>query len=835
MAGFRVFRCIHLAFLAAAQPRPRRHHQRRRSRDGGHFAGFEAAVVGMLLFASIAVYVSLPLPGARPSINPAREPLETLVGDLLEGLYASPSSEVFHNHLEQAIARAVQGNETTFTNLLERALPPGTECRLWLDNGKQARQLTGPRESAVRETVSQSELWRPRWAYAFALPGFDVISDQQPLPIHAYEVSQGALVKELGYPILAELSTGSGVYTQGLVASNRAAPTVTIALLNDTGQPGFTYIDGPLPWSSHPALNVSNPTGAPPTPTPFQVERGHDFLNITAIFTGNPSMVYTLIFTPPTGAPFTLPVTGGNPSPRLSIPSPVDGAWTMTGALASGSVTSSRVYANMTSPSGISTWTFQLNESAGKALQPGALLNLTFPSTFKDMHLTNQAQDGWRNITIGLTLENGAWVSAELNTTLSNSAHNLTVQARRPANGDALYLVQAALSNGASARSSFVLSQPPGATSTPNPIEHDLYLSAPKPASPGSTALWGAALPHPRVLPAAAERVTQFDVRVTNGKALFAGVVGVEPASGWQLVSPSHLRWQGTLDVPSNRVQGFAFRVTTVNEEAGHEPSITVPVSFSASAFTMQDHDKPYVYRLNVPPPFNAGEAQAGYDVPHDAGPLTRGNATFDIATVQRRMLLRDNVTYGVTTFAQLTTISEALRHGLGRSHVNLSRSEVKIGDEVNVTVDFQALYNEVTLLGASVTGWNVSVAIYDPAQPFLAFAEMVPSFKGSFGANGQLAFDPATLSNSIAPWALVGAADVKSVAQANFTFAPPRSAFYGPHAVVVEAKFVVTDLLGTSMAQSARQLAIIDVLPDSGQSGTSLYWVGLECWLQDW
>jgi hypothetical protein len=76
----------------------------------------------------------------------------------------------------------------------------------------------------------------------------------------------------------------------------------------------------------------------------------------------------------------------------------------------------------------------------------------------------------------------------------------------------------------------------------------------------------------------------------------------------------------------------------------------------------------------------------------------------------------------------------------------------------------------------------------------------------------------------------------ISAQAKANLTFTVPKGALFGPYALLAQANFLVKDpVSGANFLETARHLAVLDVLPDSGQSETALYWVSLECWLPDW
>lgn len=807
--------------------------RRRGKGDQGNMLALEAVFLALLLFTSMAVVLSVEPQGSASRVT--RAPLEALVGDLLQGMEEAPAGPTYQNVLERIVAKAAQGNRTAFDDLVRRTMPDGAECRLWLDNGHDRRLLIGSPERIARESVSAARMHRPAWAYAFAVPTIDLLGEGQPLPVQAYEVSQGALVKEHGVPVTATLTTDAGVLGRAALTSVRPGPTVSLYLLDEAGQPGFAHADAPTASQSTRIHNVSAP-GPLASPHTFEVSRGMTTLDALLAIDAT-TVDYRVNLTAPDGTAHPIVASApGNYS--LAVSSPANGTWTFTaqGTVQGGSP-SVRLTVDETGLEGNRNWSVVLRSETATPLPAGVKLNVTLPQAFSAVDLTPLAQAGWRNITVRDDAARGQWVSAELDSALANATRTLQVTARRPVSVDALYAVQAALSGTASHRAVFVLGSTTGNTSSANTIEREPFLSVPKPQAPGASALWGVVVPNPRPAASGAFNATVLDLRTADGSALFAAVEGVAPASGWTLVSPSHVRWTGNLTVDSNRAQAFAARIATLDALTPHEPALAVPLGFAHGALPiMTESERPYVLALNVPPPQDIlGAAQAGYEAP--PGGQERRNATLGVDAVQRGLAVRGNATYGVTSWANITALQEPLRSGLARSHLNLTALTARVGDSVNVTVDFQALFDEVTAgAAASIANWTVDLRVFDPAQPFLALRDMRPSPHARFGAADLSLQTLPTGVAGIEPWTL-GAADaeVRTRAVAELRLTVPPGAFYGPHAVLAEASFVVSDGAGTSMSQTARQLAVLDVVPDGGAGAAGVYWATLECWLQDW
>lgn len=548
----------------------------------------------------------------------------------------------------------------------------------------------------------------------------------------------------------------------------------------------------------------------------------------------------------PNNDSYPLVIAAADPVPGvLSIPFPLQGNWTYTTSNVQ-PVTQSKFYVNATNIEGNKIWTFVVKEEGSGTLPSGTRLTLRLPSVMSNVDGTPANQSGWKNITARDDLDRGAEVTAELDGALSNGTRNLTVQARRPSNGDALYHLTASLDQGASAKASFVLAGTTGVVTTSNPIDHELYLSVPKPQAPSTNATWGLAFPFPRTVPGAPETVQRLDLRSADGTPVFANITGISPASGWEWVSSTHVRWTGAWSLAANRVMGFALKVQAPAQRTPDEPGISLPVQFLGNThqgappstnFTMEEQERPYVHAFNVPPPRSAlGQEQKGYHRPTGA-PQERSNTSFNATGIVRGMLASGTATYGVTAWGGVTALAEATRNGLGKSHLNMSTSAVKIGDFVSIEVDYQGLFVDLGLYpGTPISGWSVELSIFDPAQPYVPYAEMLPSYNGRWGANGSL--DPPGVYTP-ADGAIYAMNTVNStiltVAHGYLNFTIPQGMFYGPHLIVAQANFVVNDAVGNSMVQTVRQIGAMEIVPDSGQSTTALYWATLECWLPDW
>lgn len=819
----------------SASRRPTRFSQRSR-RDAGNMMALEAVVVAMLLMTSIVVVVSMDTPS--PGVRVTRAPFERLVGDLLEGLHDAPTSDAYQTQLERAIGQAVLGNTSGFTRVVDRTMPGGAECRLWLDNGHQRRLVSGPSERLARESVSNSELWRPTWAYSFVVPSLDVISPTQPLDLQGYAVAQGSLVKEHGVPLSVRVQTSQGTYDRAAITSIRDAPTASLYMLNEAAAASFSFHDALLS-STNTTVHTATGGSSLPTPGTFNVSAGVSYLDVRSVFSGT-LVDHRMTFTSPTNVPYVLPAEGaGTVHANLTILDGTPGTWTFSG---SGSVTGRTPSSNLTvkayTVATASDFTFVVKEEAGKPVPIGTSLTLRFPATFTEVEGTNLTQAGWRNIRANLSLTEGFEVSAELDSPLTSAARNLVVHARRPTIGDALYPVHAELGNGTWGRSTFALGQAVGTTSTYNEIQRGVALSVPKPMAPGSTSTWGVLVAYPATVSGLAETVTQVDLRAPGGQGIFDAVADAGGPGAWARVDAAHLRWTGAASLGANQALSIPLRVTANLSRTPDEPSQRVPVDFAdGTRFDLADLARPHVGAASIPPPTDAGgNPRAGYHAPASSGIPPKADSTLGVDWVIRGVAARGNATYTVSPFVPIASAQEALRLGLARSSLTLSSQQVKVGDAVTVQVDLQGLLDQVTALGASASGWTVELSVYDPAQPFAAErAQMKPSYQGRYGsAGGTLITSSGSALPNIASWQPTNAT-ATSPARANFTFVPPRDSFYGPHAILAQASFTLTDGLGGSIVQTARMLGLVEVVPDSGQAETSLYWAVLECWLPDW
>jgi hypothetical protein len=250
----------------------------------------------------------------------------------------------------------------------------------------------------------------------------------------------------------------------------------------------------------------------------------------------------------------------------------------------------------------------------------------------------------------------------------------------------------------------------------------------------------------------------------------------------------------------------------------------------------MTDHERPHVHTTTIPPGKDILlNPQRGWAEPRDSTPATKGTSNATITTTQRGMLVTGTVEYDSTEWGSVTALAEATRSGMAKSHLNISRLTAKVGETFAVDIDFQGVWDDVLVPGiGTVSGWNVELLVYDPAQPFASFDAMLPSLHGRYGANGTLNFVEIQTAQSVADWILTSTV-VNTPARATVNVTVPNDAFYGPHLIIGRANFLLNDGLGTSMLQSTRMIGLIEVIPDSGQSGTALYWTTMECWLPDW
>jgi hypothetical protein len=795
------------------RPIHRRSLRGERARRGGHeaanLAALEATFIGMLLVSSIAVVSTMET--SQPSVPASRGPMEDLVHDILEGLQNLPTSDRYMSQMERAIGLAVLGNTTSLESFLKRTLPTGAECRMWIDNGHARRLLAGPSERLGRESVGGSRLYHPTWAYTLMVPSLDTISATTTLGVQGFAVSQGALVKEAGVPVVVTMQTSSGLYGKGAVTSIRDAAAASLYLKNGTDP---TYLARDLSSSMH-SSEMYNDTGNSSLRNSgnFTVPANTSLVSIAASFTGD-VISYTITLTPPNGTPFAYPVTGTLSASLSTTLTGAEGVWKVTtlGTI-TGLLTPKK--ANLTASAltpGVVNYTIAVKEEANKPLPAGTKLTVRLPWTYEQITATNTSQSGWTNIQRNKTAANGTFVTAEMSSTLTNAERLFVVSAQPPALADVMYRFQAELSNGSSARATFIVTQLGLLTSLDNPLERGIYLSAPKPMSAGKNSTWGVLFDTAATtLTGLPETVTRLDVKSTDGTPLFASIAAVTPSTGWSLSSPDHVSWTGTKVALSNAVTEFVFRGVAASNLTADEPASTMPVEFrNGSRFQLQEQIAPYVFRGNFRPAASASEQ--GYEVP-GMPPAGSANATMGVEWYQRALRVAGNTTYTVSAAGDIGNVQEALRLGLARSYLNLSATTVHVGESVSIAPDFQGLLDQINLSVAASGGhlalldWHVNLRILDPLQ----------GFEGP------------------AKWNATAKVNTTAV-RTNLTFTPSLASFYGPHAVLAEASFVLEDVVGVrSLADTARMLAVVDVLPDGGQSETALYWVSLECWMPDW
>lgn len=791
----------------------------------------------LLFVLGAAVYQSVE-PQRAPAITAAaRGPVETAAADILAHL-GDVAVDKYGNQLSRIIARGVLDDTVTLDRLVDKTMPAGTECRLFVDNGHGGRrQLGGDQGRVAGETVSRARMWRPTWAYTLAIPSIDVVTPLQPLEVQGFAVARGSLVKEQGVPVQVTLRTDEGNYSKATLTSIRDSPTATLFLRNPAGSPALSHLEPLLGFTNTTVLNLTGTTSLP-SPTTFEVPQGVATLEVDAAFAGSDVDYVATFSNGLLSYPLVVPGPG---TYALTIPDGTAGTWTFTG---NGNITGdarTRAAANLTvtavAPVQTADWTFVLIEESGKALPAGTNVTVRFPHKFTGLTNTNPAQAGWRNIVVTEDDNLGKFVTVELDTPLAGASREFTIHAAKPGASESLYLVQAALGNGTEGHATFLLAKPTGVPLSTNPIQRSVYLNTPAPMAPDKNTTWGLLFTYPSLLGSgSAEHVTQIDIEATGNETLFGNVTG----QGWTRLDGSHLRWVGDRAVGANRYVELLFTVQAANRNTTWEPALRLPVEFATGdRFELPDRTQPYVYAAAIPPAELTTQRTWGYLQPELSGVPPRGTASYDVTWVNRGLRTDGTANYTVSTFTPLTALLEATRAGLARSQVSLSTQEAHIGEVFNLSVDFRGLLDEVTLVpGQNLTGWNVEVSIYDPSQPFVPFAEMVPSYRGEFGANGSLALRPYndTIPNPLASnFSAPLPADISSVASATIPFMAPRQAFYGPHAIVAQANFVVNDVLGNNILQSARLLAVVDIVPDLGQSGATLYWTSLECWLPDW
>lgn len=787
--------------MAKADQAGRRHRDER-----GSMAALEAVFIGMLLMSSIAILTSLA--PDKPSVSPARSAFTNVAEDALRGMEAIPTGDRYMNELNKVVAKAYVGNTTDLDAFLGRALPPGAGYRLWLDNGHARKLLVGnPDRGPPRESVSATRLWHPDWAYAFLVPMMDVVPSDAALPLTGYAVSQGAMVKEAGVPLRATVTTSTGVYDASFAASVRDGPSASLYLLNATGSPAYTYQD-PLNQTTVGTFNSTN-SGA--ILGSFVVPPGMTNLTVTSDYTGA-LVSYTTTLTSPTGGTYINSVTCTTQChARWNFP-PLPGPW---GISASGVASSALLQAgtyNVTTTRLATDWTVVVREEAGQPLPAGTNLTVTFPAPFTEGNLTSLVQPGWRNINASLAPDGGVRVTAELATPLSGATRSLVVHANRTAAAtDALYLARAELGNGTSGRATFVIGGVSGVvTRASNPVEHRAYLAYAKPFAPSAPAQLAVVFSYPAYLNVTqVETVRSVDVWAPGNESVFSGSATTVPAagtgssvtSGWSVVSPSRLRWTGSAAVLPNDALAFVVRVNTTANRTSDEPPWKMPLAFdNGYASALRDRGPPNVFLGSVPPA--AGGTANGFPV----GALNV-SVNASSAFYARSSLVSGNATYNVTVFPPLSAYAADFRTGLLASHLNLTADTARLGQPVTVHADFQGLLASYRAWFGAPPAWNLTVSVFDPAQPFVPRAQMLPTAQA---------------------WSATG--------EANLTFTPGEDDFYGPHAVLAEVRFLIPDAKsGQSIYETARLLSVLDVVPDGGQAETALYWVILEAWMPDW
>jgi hypothetical protein len=781
------------------------HKGARRGRDErGNMAALEGVFIGMLMVSSIAILASLA--PDKPSIPPARAAIENIAEDALQGLQGIPTNDRYVNELNKIIAKAYVGNSSDLQSYTERSLPPGAGWRLWLDNGHSRKLLAGMNETgAPRQSVSATRLWHPDWNYAVVVPTFDIVPPSMALQMQEYDVAQGALVKEAGIPVVVDVQTDQGNYTASVVTSLRPAPALTLWMQNVTGGNDTVWVDPAVPPTTNSTVYSATRSGLPASGT-FSVPAGVSSLSVqTSTTFALGAGTYTLTLTPPSGAPSVFVIPQG--SATNSVLLPTSGTWSVSAAAIGAAPSSSTVTVVATTTNYNKDWSFVVKETAGQAAPAGTNLTLTFPSAFT-VSFTNTTQTGWANYSVVPSADGGWIAKADMTQNLSNGWRALSVHADRGAsNTEALYLVRGELGNGTSGTGTFVI---PGinalTTSDGNPVQHRIYTSAPKPMSPGALAEWAITLVYPSTVSnlLGSETIQSVDVHTLNGENIFAYPLPRENTTGWTWWAGNWLHWQGAAKALQNGATNLTLTVQAgATNATNDEPAIHPPLTFD-NGFTSKFYDarQPYV-SINTFPPAASGSSNGFINNVLDQ-PL---NASTTLYT--RSSLVTGSGQYTVSNIPSLTTAAESLRVGMSRSFLNVSTHTVRVGQTVNVTADFRPLFSQISPL---LTNWSLDVSVYDPTQPFEQRSAWAPRSSASAS--------PATWPPSAAnAWIAM-----------NFT--PGDDSFYGPHLVVSQAHFT---LAGMQVADTARMLQVVDVVPDGGQAETALYWVILEAWMPDW
>lgn len=785
----------------------RRRHSGRR--ELGNLAALEGVFIGVLMASSIAIVSTMET--KPPSAHAARGLVEQTVKDALLGLDLLPTGDRYVHQLDRVVAKSAFGNTTSLDAYLARILPAGAGYRLWLDNGHERRLLAGTADATPRQSVSASRLFHPEWSYAVFLPSLDVVTPGMSLPLEGYAVAQGALVKEGGVPLQVRVTTSGGVYDGAFVTSVRDGPGATLYLLDGDGQAGYVWRDpSPVPTQSVQVYGDSA-DGPLRASGSFGVAQGATSLSITAV-TGGLTASYTLSLTAPGSLVPTATFTATNATGSFSVLSPAAGTWTLTtSSIVAPTYATLRIDA--VQPAYNADFTFVVQEEAGKPLPNGTALKITFPQPFLGGDQTNMSQAGWKNTQWAPAPDGGFTITAELDGALQAATRSLEVHADRSAAIDALYLVRAETANGTHSAASFVISGAGGVTTRSlDPIEHRFYVSAPKPHAAGAAGQYAVTFAYPSTAAGLSETVQSVEVWAPGNESVFAGTLSaVSPASGWQLVNPWTLKWTGSQSVAANGAFAFAVRVNATGTPTSDEAHIGLPVKFdNGFATRLIDGARPHVLEVAAPPASSA-TASDGFPTVVLDQPV---NLTAEF--YQRSALIEGSATYNVSAFAPLTTLAESVRVGLIQSHVNISKPSVKLGEATDIHVDFQGLLGKVSPSVVAGT-WSVDASVYDPSQPFEKRSTWHPSASAEKRPAG-------------------GSPPEMGDAQVDLPFQPTDDGFYGPHLVVAQAHFGLLDAVtGTTLLQTARLMAVIDVLPDGGQAETAMYWTILEAWMPDW
>ncbi|MCA1813359.1 MAG: hypothetical protein LC624_05335 [Halobacteriales archaeon] len=781
-----------------------------RSRRGHSERASASAVEAMFL--ATFVLISLAIVGgllhpSETTPNSSYRPVQLDAADILQGWSQLSTGDAYQHLLDKIIAKAYTGNTTDLDRSLERALPPGAGHRVWLDNGHARKLLAGPTETSVRQAVSATQLWHPAWDYVATIPGYDAVPPLMAVPFESVAVAQGALVQEAGIPVLVNLTTSNGTYQSAFVTSLGEAPSVSLTLQDADGNQGYTFTDPQvLPNITIPVY--SNAANGPPVSANFTVPSGALALNVSATATGVGSS-YTLTLTEPGKATHAYTVT---PSLPLSVvlASPMSGSWNLTAVQGAVRPSASTVGLTALQPHANVDWVVTVNETAGKALPAGSMLVVRFPAPF-DASGQNTTQGGWQDIAWTRTADGGSEVTARLATALSGATRSFTAYGDRGLNPlSALNVVRAWMNTTDTAsRSTFVVTGV-NALTTPvgNPVQHQLYVSGPKPMRPGAWANWAFTLTYPSAVsnPALTETLQGMEVWTPGGEDIFGSLTQAELAE-WSKPEPGHLHWAPriTESVPMNGMQTIPLSYIANGSTTPTEPTIRVPINFDNDyADTFFDQaEQAYVYK-GAFPPASPAEAKNGATVPLGTGPVNVTNRMY-----ARSALLQGQGKYNVSYAVPLSTYADALKLGLFECNLTIDTPKLRIGESTSITVNFTGL---LARLAQNMDSWGIDIDVYDPAQPFAPLAEWKSMLTASvFYGSPQL-----------------------SSGTFSMTFLAGDDSFYGPHVVVAQGHFRLMDG-GTSVPIMARRIAVINVVPDGGQAETSLYWVILEAWMPDW